>query len=101
MGFLRNAWLHTPAALRLRVYRALIYVGLRLYGPTGSGLCYRLSFNLYTKTGWNVFISEANAMRYIERHTTIPIPSVVDVIQSPTGVFIVMTRRMPVVGGPP
>ena len=97
MGALLNLWLHIPTGLRLRAYRVLIRIGLWLYGPTGSQRCFRLPFNLYAKTGFNVFVSEANAMRYITKHTTIPIPSVIDVIQLsksafPKSALIVMTR---------
>ncbi|TDL19448.1 kinase-like protein [Rickenella mellea] len=90
MGF-RNLWLRLPSFIRLRIYHILIKVGLRLYEPTGSHRCYKLPFNLYAKFGGNVFIAEADAMRYISSHTTAPVPSVVDAIPVPTGAFIVMT----------
>ena len=92
MGALLNLWLHIPTGLRLRAYRVLIRIGLWLYGPTGSQRCFRLPFNLYAKTGFNVFVSETNTMHYITKHTTIPIPSVIDVIQLPKSALIVMTR---------
>jgi serine/threonine protein kinase len=85
-------WILLPTAVRLWVYRALIRCGLYLYGPTNSTRCFRLPFNLYAKVGLHVSMSEANAMRLISACTTIPIPFVVDVIEVPTGAFIVMTR---------
>ena len=47
---------------------------------------------MYAKVGLHVYMSEADAMRLIAKHTTIPIPSVIDAIPVPTGAFIVMTR---------
>ena len=101
MSVLLNLWLHIPTGLRLQVYQVWIRRGLWLYGPTSSRRCFRLPFNLYAKTGLNVFMSEANAMRYITKNTTISIPSVIDAIQIPTGAFIVMTRMAgePLTGG--
>jgi aminoglycoside phosphotransferase len=87
-----DLWLRVPTIIRLRVYRVLVYIGLHLYGPTSSPQCFRLPFNLYAKEGLNVPISEAHAMLYIAKHTTIPIPRVIDAIETPLGAMIIMTR---------
>jgi hypothetical protein len=92
MHVLLNLWLLLPAAVRLATYNVLIHIGLRLYGSTPSPRSFRLPFNMYAKVGLHVYMSEGDAMRLVAKHTTIPIPSVIDAIPVPTGAFIVMTR---------
>ncbi|KAH7910259.1 kinase-like domain-containing protein [Hygrophoropsis aurantiaca] len=62
---------------------------------------YRLPFGLYAKFGPRVNVGEANAMLFVEANTTIPVPSVLDVIESTGRIMILMTQLPgePLVGG--
>lgn len=53
---------------------------------------YRLLFGLYAKFGPKTKLTEAKAMLFVEANTTIPVPSVLDVIEDIDGTMIVMTR---------
>ena len=82
-----------PASYRLSVYRRLLDIGQRLFGTTRIGTrVFRLPFNLCAKYGDNVLQSEADVLRFVEKHTTVPVPRVMDCISIPSGAFIVMTR---------
>lgn len=93
MRALLSIWLCVPSRFRLAVYRLMIRLGHKMYGEV-QPTCHRLPFGLYAKVGTNITLSEAKAMLYLQFHTTIPVPHVLDIIEAPapTGVFILMTR---------
>ncbi|KZP05615.1 hypothetical protein FIBSPDRAFT_842845 [Athelia psychrophila] len=67
--------------------------GEKRYGVIDYGArSQRLLFGLYGKTGCGIRRAEAEVMVYLKKRTTIPIPTVLDIIDVPNGVFILMTR---------
>ena len=95
MGILLKIWLLFPSNIRLLTYRLLARIGHRLYpttDPFGSmPRCFRLPFGLYAKTGHGVFMAEAEALRFVSQHISIPAPRLIDAIPVTEGAFIVMT----------
>ena len=73
-------------------YRALAYVGNRWYGYERDGAAQRLPFNLYMKYGPRVRPAEGVAMEWVTRHTTIPSPRLLDMLQGNLGTCLIMTR---------
>ncbi|KAI0651065.1 kinase-like protein [Trametes meyenii] len=89
-------WRCFPAFIRLACYR-----WLGRYGDTRYGIRVRiLPFGLVTKGGWGSPHTEADNIRFVAKHTTIPVPHVLDVIEypvpktgmSPPSGMIVMSR---------
>ncbi|KAI9644155.1 hypothetical protein NHQ30_007508 [Ciborinia camelliae] len=89
-----SLWLWVPVSIRLHCYRHMWSIGKRLYGPEAVGWVQRVPFGLYIKerdgTSWN----ESNALKMVERYTSIPAPRSVDVIEDSNNetTLLVMTR---------
>lgn len=100
MGFLWSIWLCLDPRVRLFFYNKLIVLGRMMY-PTKEPSCFRIPFGMYAKIGDKVHRSEAVAMSYLAMNTTIPVPHVLDILDTPTGLLIIMTRLpgQPIWGG--
>lgn len=76
----------------MRFYLLLWPIGRRLWGPTGPLWVQRLPFGLIMKECIRAPQSEPNALRLVEKYTTIPAPRTVDVGEYNGKTYLVMTR---------
>lgn len=92
---LRHLWLRMPIFFRATTYKCLALLGERLYGGTGSDRNYRLPFNLYLRKAhrdWAPRLqAELRALQIVKKHTRIPVPKGIDVIQHRESSFLLMT----------
>ncbi|EPQ53240.1 kinase-like protein [Gloeophyllum trabeum ATCC 11539] len=65
---------------------------MRFSNETTSPRVSRLPFGLYAKHGPFITVTEAFATQYVSVNTSIPVPSVLDVLVDSRGPFILMTR---------
>ena len=78
-----------PRFLRLKVYQWLMSFGQ----ATSSTRVTRLPCGLYAKHGCNTSVIEALATQYVSVKTTIPVPTILDVLLDSVGTpLILMTR---------
>lgn len=89
-SLLWSLWLKMPSTLRGFAYRAIARWG---HGTT-SPFVKRLPFGLIMKTR-SIRVVEALSTQYVGVHTSIPVPTILDVIHDPsldgTGVCVLMT----------
>lgn len=89
-SLLWSLWLKMPSKLRGLVYRKSAYWSSRTSSPSVK----RLPFGLIMKTR-SIRVVEALSTQYVGTHTSIPVPTILDVIQHPsfggTGVCVLMT----------
>ena len=84
-------WLALPIAWRSSIYLFLEKLGREKWGST-SGTVQKLSLGLYIKFGeYENIKSEALATMHVATHTTIPVPTVLDVVPHPRGACMIMT----------
>ncbi|THH18807.1 hypothetical protein EW146_g2248 [Bondarzewia mesenterica] len=86
-----SGWLHFPSSVRTLAYKVLRWIALKLRTRESVNVI-RLPFNLYAKYGRTVLRTEAFAMQYVAQHTTIPVPTILDLVEDNGGVFILMSR---------
>ncbi|KDQ15051.1 hypothetical protein BOTBODRAFT_301035 [Botryobasidium botryosum FD-172 SS1] len=82
-----SVWRSTPRLFRMLLYKLMTRLGEALYGRKSASR-YRLPFGLYAKYGRNVTKTEALANVYVESHTMIPVPRVLNLLEDNKGVFI-------------
>lgn len=88
-GFMSRAlWLCVPQKLRMFIYRC----GVRAGTPTSSPRVFRLPFGLYAKVGNDSNIMEGLATQYVSINTSIPVPTVLDIVKTHIGTLFLMTR---------
>lgn len=77
-----------PQSLRLKAYQIL-----ERYGRNDFPRTVKLPFGLYAKRGFGVTVDEALVTEYVRRGTTIPVPTILDVLpySGRGGVYIIMT----------
>ncbi|VDB89961.1 unnamed protein product [Peniophora sp. CBMAI 1063] len=90
-SFLWSLWLKMPVQLRSLAYQALQRFG----SATSSPFVMRLPFRLVMKTR-SIRVVEALSTQLVGTQTTIPVPTILDVIHTPsqdgTGVCVLMTE---------
>ncbi|VDC00533.1 unnamed protein product [Peniophora sp. CBMAI 1063] len=90
-SFLWSFWLKMPVKLRSLAYRALTHYGR----PTSSPFATRLPFGLVLKSR-SIRVVEALSTQLVGTRTAIPIPTILDVINTPssdgTGICVLMTE---------
>lgn len=83
-------WLSTPRSLRRITYWGLCHPGRKLYGKVS--FTQRLPFGLFLKWGFEQNIErEALSTIYVAMNTTIPVPTVLDVIEDGKFTLMLMT----------
>lgn len=75
----------------MKVYQCLIYFG----HPTPSPRVRRLPFGLYAKHGSEATVTEALATQYVSDNTTIPVPTILDVLLDSAGAPLILMTRVP------
>ncbi|KAF7163167.1 hypothetical protein CNMCM5623_008237 [Aspergillus felis] len=85
---LRSLWHFVPKWIRVRCYRVLLKLGCYLYPRSFTGLVHRLPFGLYAKECNCSDRNEAEALRLVERYTSIRAPLWVDDYQGTHTVLI-------------
>ncbi|KAM5544275.1 hypothetical protein V8D89_001935 [Ganoderma adspersum] len=85
------AWRLMPRLLRLKVYQCLMYFGQ----ATSSTRVTCLPFGLYAKHGCNTSVTEALATQYVSANTTIPVPTILDVLLDSFGTPLILMTRVP------
>ncbi|KAF2110426.1 kinase-like domain-containing protein [Lophiotrema nucula] len=92
---IRYLWTRTPASFRAFAYMRLASVASSLYGDTGSARVHQLPFNYYLRiepsTRAPRHEAEFEALRLVEKYTTIPAPRGVDTFQHSNHSFLLMT----------
>ena len=88
-SLLWTVWLYMPCSLRLKAYKMLEKHSDDLL----TDAAVKLPFSLYAKRGAKVTVSEALATHYVSIHTTIPVPTVLDVLPygETGGAYYIMT----------
>lgn len=92
---LRTLWHLVPKFIRINMYHLLSRIGKRIYGGNISPSVQRLPFGLYLKNCIRSQTNEENALKLVEKHTSVPAPLLVDRFEEEkegTKTFIVMTR---------
>ncbi|TVY15038.1 hypothetical protein LARI1_G007719 [Lachnellula arida] len=93
-------WLKLPTIMRLQAYKVLKTAGLYLYGcPQAFGGVQRLPFGMYAKYTYpgstsKRLIGEFAAVKLVRSRTSLPVPRPIDLICTPTEIFM-LTSRMP------
>ncbi|KAJ5698657.1 hypothetical protein N7462_000662 [Penicillium macrosclerotiorum] len=94
-AFIRRAFYHLsrwlPLWVRMQFYAYLWKVGNRRWGPLSVPWVQRLPFGLIMKQCIRAPQSEPNALRLVEKHTTIPAPRLVDVGVYAGKTYMIMT----------
>ncbi|WEW59815.1 hypothetical protein PRK78_005295 [Emydomyces testavorans] len=88
---IRSLWYVVPKVVRVMIYRRLRRVGKSRYPIQFSPLVQRLPFGLYLKMCARCNENEQNALKLVERYTSIPAPLFVDTFQDENETFFVMT----------
>ncbi|KAF5024145.1 hypothetical protein F66182_3779 [Fusarium sp. NRRL 66182] len=87
-----------PAALRIRLYRFLGFMGAHLYGSTSSLKVQRLPFGMYLKTTSSedsaALVNEYGALQLVRRRTHVPVPRPLDLVSSGSASYL-LTSRLP------
>ncbi|KAK0707180.1 kinase-like domain-containing protein [Apiosordaria backusii] len=97
---LLQLWRLMPGLARLKVYQSLYRLGTYLYPTHGSASVRRLPFGLYLKESdledeLDRILNEAEALRWVQRHSDVPVPRPLDVVYRPGGrqvAYLLMTR---------
>lgn len=109
--FIKNlfhtTWLKTPQLLRLQVYKALAFWGAFKFKPIpniyGSAVVQKLPLNMYLKRCMKTslqthmgpprrYIPEFKCLQVIREHTSIPVPRPIDIIQTPTDLYMLISQ---------
>ncbi|RBR26208.1 uncharacterized protein FIESC28_00991 [Fusarium coffeatum] len=91
-------WRLFPSALRIMTYELLRKIGNRFYNKDGYALVQRLPFGLYLKcnSDSDTLRNEYNALKVLERKTSILAPRAIDIVSQNTGdddfSYLLMTR---------
>ncbi|KAK7688270.1 hypothetical protein QCA50_008640 [Cerrena zonata] len=86
-----SLWLSLPISWRRATYQLLENIGNRKWGRP-PGTAQQLPLGLYIKFGQAEHIkSEALATMFVANHTTIPVPTVLDVVPHIKGAAMIMT----------
>lgn len=86
-----SLWLSLPATFRLRAYWGLSWLGVQLYGKTAPFI-QRLPFGLYLKRErMDTLTRTAFGNIYVAMNTTIPVPTVLDVVDNGKNSLMLMT----------
>ncbi|KAM5544159.1 hypothetical protein V8D89_002208 [Ganoderma adspersum] len=85
------AWRRMPRFLRLKVYQCLMHFGQ----ATSSTRVTCLPFGLYAKHGCNTSVTEALATQFVSVNTTIPVPTILDVLLDSFGTPLILMTRAP------
>lgn len=90
---LRAAWLTVPHPLRILCYRALYWIGNRVY-HTDLPWVQRVPFGLYIKRDHRTLITEHEhrSLELVERHTVVPSPKLIERTKDGDYTYLVMTR---------
>ncbi|GIJ98601.1 hypothetical protein Aspvir_000719 [Aspergillus viridinutans] len=88
---LRSLWHLVPKLIRVQCYRVLLKLGSHLYPRSSAGLVHRLPFGLFAKECKRSHPNEAEALRLVERYTSIPAPLWVDEYQGSRHPVLIMT----------
>lgn len=91
-SFVWATWCRMPVWLRFSAYRLLKYFGKR---DSSSSRVTRLPFGLYAKHSLDTCVTEAFATQFVSIHTTVPVPTVLDVLVDPNGAPFILTTRVP------
>ncbi|KAF4943255.1 hypothetical protein FGADI_13532 [Fusarium gaditjirri] len=87
-----RAWLTTPQIIRLSMYKLLRKVGHHFYGSTSSFAVSRLPFGLYLKSTNEGAFNESNAISLVRKHTSVPVPRVLDLVADSRNTYLLTTR---------
>lgn len=89
-------WRLMPGNVRMRGYKALAYVGKRIYPASESFKIQRLPFGLFLKgtdLRWQQgLINEYHALKMIPRYCTTAVPRALDLVSDSDDIYMVMTR---------
>ncbi|KAE8151741.1 kinase-like protein [Aspergillus avenaceus] len=89
---LRYLWLFVPFVIRMHCCLLLLWVGRHLYGTGRTAWIQPVPFGLVIKECLHSSRNEANALRLVERYTSISAPRVIDVIECRDITYLIMTR---------
>ncbi|THH28866.1 hypothetical protein EUX98_g5328 [Antrodiella citrinella] len=78
----RMLWLSLPSSWRAQVYKYLIMFARKHYPLNRATFTTRLPFQMYSKLCYDPV--ERDALAFIWRHTTIPIPRIIDFVKDPS-----------------
>lgn len=100
----RHLWTRTPASFRAFAYTRLASVAPKLYENQWSDRIFRLPFNHYLRIESSDWAprheAEFEALRLVERYTTVPAPRGIDLLQHSNRSFLLMTAVPGKVIGP-
>ncbi|CCE27337.1 uncharacterized protein CPUR_00811 [Claviceps purpurea 20.1] len=89
-------WRLVPAPIRIRAYRGLAFLGAHMYGPSCSFKVQRLPFGLYLKTTptrrYPMLANEFAALQLVRRHTSVPVPSALDLASDAKNSYLLTTK---------
>ncbi|KAK0122470.1 hypothetical protein ONS95_010702 [Cadophora gregata] len=90
---LQTLWCCVPEIARISVYKILLNIGLRLYGPQLAWV-QRVPFGIYIKHGRGNLVpkGEASALLLVEKYTKVKAPKLIDSITRDNYTYLVMTR---------
>ncbi|KAG6282240.1 hypothetical protein E4U48_004848 [Claviceps purpurea] len=90
------AWRLVPAIIRIRAYRGLAFLGAHMYGPSCSFNVQRLPFGLYLKATSTMshrqLANEFAALQLVRRHTSVPVPSALDLASDSKKSYLLTTK---------
>ncbi|KAG6080945.1 hypothetical protein E4U15_003096 [Claviceps sp. LM218 group G6] len=90
------AWRLVPAPIRIRAYQGLAFLGAHMYGPSCSFKVQRLPFGLYLKTTptrrYPMLANEFAALQLVRRHTSVPVPSALDLASDAENSYLLTTK---------
>ncbi|CCE27336.1 uncharacterized protein CPUR_00810 [Claviceps purpurea 20.1] len=90
------AWRLVPAPIRIRAYQGLAFLGAHMYGPSCSFKVQRLPFGLYLKTTptrrYPILANEFAALQLVRRHTSVPVPSALDLVSDSQDSYLLTTK---------
>lgn len=94
--FIRRTFYHlsrcVPLWARMEIYMFLKLVGSKRSGQTDTAWVHRLPFGLFMKQCIRAPESEPNALKLVEKYTTIPAPRLVDVGEYRGDTYLIMTH---------
>lgn len=85
-------WLFIPFWIRIQCYFLLIRIGRSLYGRGPRHWVYPLPFGLVAKECINSGPNEPNALRLVDKYTSVPAPRLIDAGEYHGKTYLVMTR---------
>ncbi|KLO11073.1 hypothetical protein SCHPADRAFT_877319 [Schizopora paradoxa] len=85
-------WLCMPKLIRIEIYYQIF---TRFGRKTTSPYVTRLPFGLYAKHGRRATVTEALATQYVSVNTTIPVPTILDVLEDGAKLPFILMNRVP------